>query len=149
MTATAPTATRTTAPLLPPTTSRPLAARVGLGVLQGVLAAVFLFSASGKVTLDPTVVAGFAAMGFGTAGTVVIGILESLGAVGLLVPRLSGLAAWALVALMIGATIATVLVVGGAMVAAPGVTLVLVTVVAVVRRHEVGRLARSLHGPRR
>src|SRR4051794_30448106 len=103
-----------TAALLPPPVARRRAARVGLAVLQGLLAAIFLFSASGKLTLDPTVVAGFSAMGFSTTGTVIIGVLELLGAVGLLVPRLSGIASWALVGLMVGATLATVLTVGGA-----------------------------------
>jgi len=135
-----------TTALLPPPVARPRAARLGLAVLQGLLAAIFLFSASGKLTLDPTVVTGFAAMGFSTTGTVVIGVLELLGGVGLLVPRLSGIASWALVGLMVGATLATVLVVGGAMVAVPAVTLVLVATVAWVRRREVAALAREVRG---
>jgi uncharacterized membrane protein len=134
------------AALLPPPVARRRAARVGLAVLQGLLAAIFLFSASGKLSLDPTVVAGFSAMGFSTTGTVIIGVLELLGAVGLLVPRLSGIASWALVGLMVGATLATVLTVGGAMVAVPAVTLVLVATVAWVRRHEVAALAREVRG---
>ena len=135
-----------TAALLPPPVARPRAARVGLAVLQGLLAAIFLFSASGKLSLDPTVVAGFAVMGFSPTGTVVIGVLELLGAIGLLVPRLSGIASWALVALMVGATLATVLFVGGAMVAVPALTLVLVAIVAGVRRREVTTLARAVRG---
>ncbi|GAA3086986.1 hypothetical protein GCM10010464_58530 [Pseudonocardia yunnanensis] len=80
-----------------------------LWVAQVLLALVFLAVSYPKVTLDPVAVDGFAAMGFSVAGTMIIGCLEIAGAIGLLVPRLSGLAALGLVALMIGATVATVL----------------------------------------
>ena len=56
-----------------------------------------------KLTADPMTVAGFTAMGFGATGMFVIGLLEVAGAIGLLIPRLTGLAALCLVALMIGA----------------------------------------------
>ncbi len=133
-----------TTALLPPPATRGRSARVGLAVLQGLLSVVYLFSASGKLTLDPTVVAGFAVLGFSPAGTVVIGVLELLGALGLLVPRLAGITSWALVGLMVGATVATVLAVGGVLVAMPAVTLVLVGIVAWARRREVGTLVREV-----
>ena len=126
------------APAPATTSSRTGAGRIALWVLQGVLASVFLFAAWGKVTLDPMTVAGFDAMGLGATGAVVIGVLESLGALGLLVPRMAGLASAALVALMIGATVLSAVFLGfGPLLLIPGVTLLLVAVVAVARRHEV------------
>ncbi|GAA4865390.1 DoxX family protein [Actinomycetospora straminea] len=132
------TATVTAAP-----TTRPRAARWALGVLQVLLAAVYLFSAAGKISLEPTVVAGFAMMGIGAAGTVALGVVELAAAIGLLVPRLAGLAATGCVALMTGAVIITAITVGGAMILVPAVVLVLVAVVAWVRRHETVALLRN------
>lgn len=112
-------------------------------MLQVLLAAVYLFSAVGKISLEPMVVAGFAMMGIGTAGTVAIGVVELAAAVGLLVPRLAGLAATGCVALMTGAVIITASTLGGAMILVPAVVLVLVAVVAWVRRHETVALLRN------
>ncbi|MDD7966668.1 DoxX family protein [Actinomycetospora lemnae] len=131
------TATVTTA------TTRPRAVRWALGVLQVLLAAVYLFSAAGKISLEPMVVAGFAMMGIGTAGTVAIGVVELAAAVGLLVPRLAGLAAAGCVALMTGAVIITASTLGGTMILVPAVVLVLVAVVSWVRRHETVALLRN------
>lgn len=50
---------------------------VSLWVLQGLLAAVYVMSALPKLTADPQVVAGFAAIGFGPVGLFVIAVLES------------------------------------------------------------------------
>jgi uncharacterized membrane protein YphA (DoxX/SURF4 family) len=83
-----------------------------LWVAQVLIAAAFLAASYPKVTLDPMAVEGFATMGFSTAGTLIIGCLEVAGAIGLLVPRLTGLAALGVVALMIGATVATTLTMG-------------------------------------
>lgn len=118
----------------PVPTARRRAAQVGLWVLQVLLAAVYLMSALPKFFADPTTVAGFAAIGFGPAAMIAIGVLEVAGAVGLLVPRLCGVAALAFVGLMVGAVIATVLGVGAAMAVVPGTLLVLVAIVAWGRR---------------
>jgi uncharacterized membrane protein YphA (DoxX/SURF4 family) len=72
-----------------PVTSR--AASAVLWVLQVFLAAVYAFSAFGKLTADAQNVAGFEAMGLGVAGMYVIGALELAGAVAMFVPRLTGL----------------------------------------------------------
>lgn len=140
------TATTTTAPYTAPSIDRTRTRRWALGALQVVLAAVYVFSGFGKVTLDPTVVAGFAVMGIGPAGSVTIGVLELLAAVGLLVPRIAGLAATGCVALMVGAVTITAVTLGGAMIFIPAVVLALVAVVAWVRRHETAALVRH---PRR
>jgi uncharacterized membrane protein YphA (DoxX/SURF4 family) len=127
-------------------TTRSRGRRYALAALQVVLAAVYVAAGLGKVTLDATVVTGFTAMGIGPAGIVTIGVLELLGAIGLLIPRIAGLAATAFVALMIGAVVITAATVGVAMVPVPAVVLVLAAVVAWARRHETVALVRD---PRR
>ncbi|MDF2975926.1 MAG: hypothetical protein K0S40_654 [Actinomycetospora sp.] len=134
-------------------TGRSRAGRWALVVLQVLLAALYVASGLGKVTLEATVVAGFTAMGIGTGLTMTIGVLELLGAVGLLIPRIAGLAAAAFVALMIGAVGITAATLGVGMIVTPAVVLVLVAVVAWVRRHETAALLRDprrvLAAPRR
>lgn len=119
-------------------------AHVSLWVLQVLLAALYLFSAFGKLTADPLQVAGFTMMGLGVAGMYLVGTAELLGAIALLIPRLVGLAALALVALMVGAVILTAVFVGGALVAVPATVLVLVAIVAWGRRHSTQELLRSV-----
>jgi uncharacterized membrane protein YphA (DoxX/SURF4 family) len=132
------TATATATTVRPVHRSRP--AHVALWVLQVLLAALFLFSASGKFAAEPQTVAGFELMGLGGPGMYAIGVLEVLGAVGLLVARLTGLAALGLVALMTGAVILTVVFVGAAMAGVPGPVLVLVAIVAWGRRESTRAL---------
>lgn len=120
------------------------ATHVALWVLQILLAAVFAFSAFGKLSADPQQVAGFALMGLGTVGMYTIGTLELLGAIALLVPRLVGLAALAFVALMTGAVIATVLVVGGALVLVPATVGVFCVILAWGRRRSTVELAAAV-----
>ncbi len=122
------------------------ARRWALLALQVLLAVLYLASGLGKVTLEATVVAGFTAMGIGPGLMVTIGVLELLGAVGLLIPRIAGLAATAFVALMIGAVGITAATLGVGMILVPVVVLVLVAVVAWARRHETAALLRD---PRR
>jgi putative oxidoreductase len=115
-----------------------------LWVAQVLLALVFLAVSYPKVTLDPGAVEGFGAMGFSAAGTLIIGCLEVAGAIGLLVPRLSGLAALGLVALMIGATVATALTMGVASVLLPVVLGVVAALVAWGRWYRTVELTRSV-----
>lgn len=122
-----------------------------LWAAQVLLALVFLAVSYPKVTLDPVAVGGFAAMGFSTAGTMIIGCVEIAGAIGLLVPRLSGLAALGLVALLIGATVTTVLTMGVAGVPMPVVLGVVAALVAWGRWDRTVELAhwlRTLAGGR-
>ena len=125
-----------------PVTSR--AASAVLWVLQVFLAAVYAFSAFGKLTADVQNVAGFEAMGLGVAGMYVIGALELAGAVAMFVPRLTGLAALCFVALMIGAVTMTWAVGGGVLVAIPATVGVLAAVVAWGRRDSARRLIAQL-----
>ncbi len=125
---------------LTPTTTTGRAANIALWVLQVLLAATFLMSASGKLAADPMQVAGFDLMGLGAPGMYLVGTAELLGALGLLIPRLVGVAALGLVALMVGAVVLTIVFVGGAMTAVPATVLVLVAVVAWARRGRTAEL---------
>jgi uncharacterized membrane protein YphA (DoxX/SURF4 family) len=88
------------------------AANVALWILQAVLA--FQFAGGGllKLTGSPEMVELFAAVGVGQWLRYMVGTLEVAGAVGLLVPRLSGLAALGLAGLMVGATTTNLFVLG-------------------------------------
>ena len=88
------------------------ATNVALWILQAVLA--FQFAGGGllKLTGSLEMVELFAAVGAGQWLRYMVGTLEVAGAVGLLVPRLSGLAALGLAGLMAGATTTNLLVLG-------------------------------------
>jgi uncharacterized membrane protein YphA (DoxX/SURF4 family) len=88
------------------------AGNVALWVLQAVLA--FQFAGGGllKLSGSPEMVDMFASIGAGQWLRYLVGALEVAGAVGLLVPRLSGLAALGLAALMVGATVTNLFVIG-------------------------------------
>ena len=124
------------------TTSR--AAGVGLWTLQALLAAVYAFSAYGKLTAEAQNVAGFEPMGLGAPGMYIIGLLELAGAIAMFVPALTGLAATCFVALMIGAVTLTWMVGGGALVAIPATVGVVAAVVAWGRRDSTRRLVARL-----
>jgi uncharacterized membrane protein YphA (DoxX/SURF4 family) len=122
-----------------PSASR--AANAGLWTLQVLLAAVYVFSAFGKLTADAQNVAGFEAMGLGTAGMYLIGCLELAGAIAMFVPPLTGLAALCFVALMSGAVAITWIMFGASwLVAVPAVVGVAAAVVAWGRRATTRRL---------
>ncbi|MBO0827893.1 MAG: DoxX family protein [Streptosporangiales bacterium] len=114
-------------------TARPTRRRVNvvLWVAQIALAAVFVFVSAPKLLGDPTAVATFHVIGFGQWFRYLTGACELAGAIGLLIPRLSGLAATALVGLMIGATLTNLFLVPG-MQAAAAVTVLLGVVFAVI-----------------
>jgi uncharacterized membrane protein YphA (DoxX/SURF4 family) len=121
-------------------TARRRVGNAALWVLQVLAAAVFVFAALPKVTADPQAVAGFEALGLGTAGMYIIGVLELAGAVALLIPRLCGLAGLAFVALMVGAVITTAATLGPGMVAVPAAVLVVSAVIAWGRRRRTAEL---------
>lgn len=78
---------------------------VGLWVIQVLLAAFFVFAASGKLLSDATAVAMYDTIGFGQWFRYLTGICELAGAIGLLIPRLTGVAAMGLAGVMVGATL--------------------------------------------
>jgi uncharacterized membrane protein YphA (DoxX/SURF4 family) len=96
-------------------TSKAPAARatnVVLWVLQAVLAFQFAGGGLFKLSGAPEMVDMFATIGAGQWLRYVVGTLEVAGAVGLLIPRLSGLAALGLGALMVGAVVTNLTVLG-------------------------------------
>ena len=85
---------------------------VALWVLQALLAFQFAGGGLAKLAGSPELVDLFASIGAGQWLRYLVGALEVAGAVGLLVPRLSGLAALGLAALMVGATVTNLFVIG-------------------------------------
>lgn len=126
-------------------TSRGRAVNFALWALQALLALMFAMAGFTKVGGDAPMVEMFATIGIGQWFRYVVGALEIAGAVGVLVLRLSGLAALGLVCLMAGAT-ATNLFVLGASPLLPIVLLLVSVLVAWGRwpriRSPAGRLGR-------
>jgi uncharacterized membrane protein len=82
------------------------ALNITLWILQGLLAAFFIVaSATPKLIGHESAAEGFDLIGWGDWFMYAVGALELAGGVGLLIPRLSGLAAIGLSLLMIGAAI--------------------------------------------
>jgi uncharacterized membrane protein YphA (DoxX/SURF4 family) len=99
---------------------------VVLWVLQIASAAMFFLSGFSKLAGAPPMVALFTAIGIGQWFRYLTGALEVLGALLLLVPRLSGVGALLLAGVMTGAIAAHLFVVGGN----PAVPVVLLVVTA-------------------
>ncbi len=110
--------------------NRGRAANVALWALRALLAVVFAMAGLAKVFGDPAMVEMFATVGVGQWFRYVVGALEILGAVGVLIPRLSGPAALGLVCLMAGAALTNLFVLG----ASPLLPLGLLVAGAVVAR---------------
>ena len=122
-------------------------ATVLLWVVQAVLAFQFAGAGFMKLSGAPAMVDMFTTIGAGQWLRYLVGALELAGAVGLLVPRLAGPAALGLVALMIGATITNLFVLG----ASPWLPIVFGLVAALVagaRRAQTAALV-ARFGPRR
>ena len=111
-----------------PAVGRGRSLSIVLWVLQVLLALLFAMAGVVKVIGDPATVEMFATIGIGQWFRYLVGVLEIAGAVGVLIPRLSGLAALGLVCLMVGATLTNVFVLG----ASPLLTIVLLLVGAFV-----------------
>ena len=116
-----------------PTSRRSIA--VALWVAQAVLALQLASGGVLKLIGDAAMVDLFTDIGAGQWFRYAVGLVELAGAVGLLVPRLCGLAALGVTALLVGATVTNV-----AIGVAPWLPLVLLLVaatVAYVRRSEI------------
>lgn len=97
--------------LTSPTTARGRALNITLWVVQVLLAVFFLVAAAGpKLAGQQDAVHIFTQIGAGQWFRYLVGALELAGAIGLLIPRLSGLAALGLVGVMVGATLTQVFV---------------------------------------
>ena len=106
-----------------------------LRTLGTLLAAMFFAGAGMKFAAVPFEVNSFAHFGYAPWFMVVIGALELMGAVLLLVPRLSGFGAAAMAVIMVGAVASHLRASDGLGVATPAlVTLILLVGLAVIRR---------------
>lgn len=114
---------------------RSRAARITLHTVTVVLAPFYgIASGLPKLIAHPTAVEAFDGIGWGRPGMYAIGVLEVAGAVGLLVPVLSGLAALGLGVLMVGAFFMQVVVFHGENAATPVILLVPLAALAWTRR---------------
>jgi len=131
--------------LTAPASTRGRALTITLWVLQILLAVFFLVGAAvPKLTGDPTQVEMFDHLG-GQWFRYVVGTLEAAGAIGLLIPRLAGLAALGLFGVMVGATFASVFVLGaGVLFALPAALGVVAFLVAWGRWPQTKALLASL-----
>lgn len=77
---------------------------IGLWVLQVLLAALFINVGVTKFT-EPSWAERFTNWGYSDAFRLLIGTLETLGGLGLLIPRLAAYAAAGLIVIMIGASV--------------------------------------------
>jgi len=85
---------------------------IALWVLQIILALQFVMAGLAKLFGDQAMVEMFATIGIGQWFRYAVGALEVAGAVGVLVPRVSGLAALGLVCLMAGAVLTNLFILG-------------------------------------
>lgn len=120
----------TTTVSAPVRTTSARALTIGLWTLQAALAALFAGGSLAKLGGSPEMVDMFADIGAGQWFRYLVGGLELAGAIGLLIPRLAGLAALGLAALMVGATVTNVFVLD----ANPALPLGLMLVAGVVAR---------------
>jgi len=101
---------------------------VGLWILQVAAAGMFLMAGFAKLSGDPQMVGMFDAIGFGQWFRYLTGSFEILGALLLLIPRLSGLGGLWLVGVMLGAVATHLFIIGGS----PLMAIILLIVVAVI-----------------
>lgn len=126
----------------PATTARPgKALNITLWTVQSVLAAFYAFAAVPKILGDPTTAQMMDQIGLANWVGYFIGAAEVAGAVGLLIPRLTSLAATGLSLLMIGATVTNTYTMGAG---AAAMTLVLAVVFAAIAYSRRAGLARLL-----
>lgn len=110
-----------------------------LWIVQGLLAALFLFAGGSKLVTPPEVLSAMSP--FPASFILFIGVCEVLGAVGLILPlalrirpELTALAALGLTVIMVGATLSTVAMGMGAFAAIPLVITLITALVAYGRR---------------
>ena len=105
-------------------------------VLALLLAGFFVFAAIPKVTSDPETLTNFKRWGHGANFMMVIGVLEILGAIGLLIPRIWYLAALGLMGLMGGAAYTHLTVTDPISAMVPSIVLIVVLLIYMVLRRK-------------
>lgn len=119
--------------------------RILLG-LQFLLAALFLFFGIRKLIGDEAAVQTFSEIGAGQWFRYLVGTLEISGAIGLLIPRLAGLAAIELTGVMTGAVATEVFLIADGDPVTPLVLLVIAATVAWFRRERTIALVEAGRG---
>lgn len=114
---------------------------IGLWVLQVLLAAQFLLAALPKLTSHPGMVERFTSWGYPDHFYLLVGGVELLGTIGLLIPRVAAYGASALMVIMIGASLTHLLNQEAPRVVYTGTLLILLALVAYVRRPQFLRQA--------
>jgi len=102
--------------------------------VQIVLAAFYLLAASGKLMSRPQWIEMFRNWGFPDKFYLVIGVLELVGAIGLLIPRMVRYAAAGLTLIMIGAALTNLIHGDGLQVLRPLIFMVFLALVVYLRR---------------
>jgi uncharacterized membrane protein YphA (DoxX/SURF4 family) len=102
----------------------------GSWILRGLLAVIFLNTASEKVFVDLIPIASFEGLGVGTWLLFFAGLLELSGAIALLIPSLAIRAAFVLAGVMIVAILMHLSIVGGSVLTAIAILIALIAVIA-------------------
>ena len=106
---------------------------------------MFLSAGANKLGGDPAMVQAYQAIGFGQWFRYLTGGLEVVGAVLLVIPALAGLGAFLLAAVMVGAVLTHLLLVGGR--ALPAMVLLLALLpIALLRREQTLDLLQRITG---
>ncbi|WP_406363788.1 DoxX family protein [Streptomyces sp. NBC_01579] len=113
---------------------------VALAVARVVLALFFAFSALAKLIAHESAIESFDRMGWSHGAMYLIGALEMAGAVALLVPLLSGVAAMAFVGLLAGASVVQLTLLDPVNAIMPALLIVLVVLIARDRQESTARL---------
>jgi putative oxidoreductase len=133
--------------LMPVVKGRGRGLNTGLWVTQVLLAVFFLVAAAGPKLFGQSVaVEMFDQIGLGQWFRLLVGALELVGAIGLLIPRLAGLAALGLIGVMVGAVFTQLFVLDDPLLA---ITPVLLGVALGLIAWGRGRETRALLGARR
>jgi putative oxidoreductase len=128
--------------------SRSRAATIALWAGQIVIGVFFIAAAAvPKLAGEQTAVEMFDQIGLGQWFRYLVGILELAGGIGLMIPRLAGLAALGLAGVMVGATFTSVFVLdAGVTSITPAILGVLVGLIAWARWSQVRALLDSVRG---
>jgi uncharacterized membrane protein YphA (DoxX/SURF4 family) len=106
---------------------------IALWIVSGLVAALFLFAGGFKLLKPEMAKTGFVQMGYAAWFAIFIGVCEVLGGIGVLIPRLAGLAAACLSVIMVGAVYTVVSHHMYKDAAVPAITLLLLIFVAYTR----------------
>lgn len=123
----------------------PVSRRIGAWTLQGIVAAAFFAAGGAKLAAAPFMVQLFAQIGLGQWFRVATGVVEIIGAIALLYPRLASIGGLWLGGTMFFAVLTHLFVLHTS--PAPAVVLgILNAVIVYLRRDELASLARTISG---